>query len=1603
MKKVSAITYKQQRIIQGTAMGLTPMVSAENDDAQLVPPSKVAEATQSGYRKSMLMTSPENTLHVVAHDDAPEAIKHGYKAGQPVSADTVSDKYAQATVNNPGSMMVTDPQGKPQMIPQQGAHEFLASHPGYIVGQPPTKTETNPLSASNTVSVGGVRLPKGVVSSAVGLKMVRNAADVAHEYITQEGQAPDASPFVRDVSSPIGAASAGFEKSQFEPQNIFTMGAMSSLSNANAALRTAKTGAGLYYTAQATKGAVDATRAGAASAAQGDVPGAMEQFTNAAFQGGAAGSSAYGTAQDIPGTIKDLPDVPGAIRNSPAAAADYLRNSANAQIQRVLGPTTVKNKLAAAKVAPQLAQDSDLMSLTRKSLEEKATAKADEVGQQIDEKYLSIPEGATLPTKPLLDHLEQGKSNFTGSKGEILDQGAIDRIDGLKQIVQQFGDQVPVTDIVKLRRMWDEQIAQSSKGHLAPSIAEASDIALKRDAAGSIRDQLAEAYPDLDVINKQYSYYASIRDVMRATNLRKGSQATPLSETALAAAGAVGGIVKGGLAGGPAGAVAMGTLSKAMHSTGWNTLSANVKYRVADFLAAGDAPSAAKLVESQMSFPFAATGAVNSQTPRPGEGSRPGDPPFQSGSLFDHTQTPGTPAPGNPRSPGGGFYSPTSGVVPPQLQLGAGSQIAHVPTVEGQNVPTPPAPAGPPVAHAEFREGPEAPPRPPTPPIPIKGALPAGQYAGPQHNPVSGVVPRQLMDSNPEYMPPPNPNAIPLQSAERVPPAAAVQTRPTLPWDKFSKSKPPRQLTEGTPQTPPAPASAPAPPPAPAQATPEPAATTPGGVHGALQEIDEQFPVNPNNPGAGTNPKEYAAMGKDGPNATFTVAENDGRLRLKGIQSLKPGTGAGNTALRSLTDIADKHGVTMELTASPYGDEATRLGKDDLVKWYGQHGFVPEPGHDPALGYMVREPKSASTPAPEAPPAPPTPEAERPRYAYRARRVGEKGMGIPTNEHSNATDSEDEARGYAENLRNLNDGAPHEVAMTKVDDADTVHPGPRGSQWIRAGRARAEREMTVLQPSTPEQLKQIQDNALREHGVTPESDQGAIVPEQEQAQTRGNDIRMEQPGADQAAIGNTPSPLRGAESGNQATRVGDARSDGGGRVLQANPVSPVLGDVPQSKLTGRTPGVDGAKTTVEMPNGESLPARYRISNGSDLNASHDPFTFAKNPNYFDGADVQQRAYHSEKEAQARIVYQGNPDNFNPRYIVNTNPDTVNGPEVTAPNGDGKSNVMGGNSRNLSTERQYQGPLKGEPLRQSIRDNAHLFTENDQQAAAFRDSATNLSNPHIHRELIPPEGGWTQDQLRRMSADMNKSMTGALGDTERAVSAGKSLTPESLGHIGNMVNETGENASLRDMMRDRGKDVMQLLQRDGVITDRERPQYVDTASGGLNEEGKTFAERALRGWVAGSTELLDRAPKSIINKTDGALGDLATVGSRGDEYNVLPLVREALAMHADASEAHVPIDDHLNTPPMFGPPRTAAGEVMARALSGSAKSFRAAMRTFATDARNDVPGQSTMLMSDPPTAVSAFNHAFNANLTEAEFHEGLQDAHERASSPGGKLK
>jgi len=439
-------------------------------------------------------------------------------------------------------------------------------------------------------------------------------------------------------------------------------------------------------------------------------------------------------------------------------------------------------------------------------------------------------------------------------------------------------------------------------------------------------------------------------------------------------------------------------------------------------------------------------------------------------------------------------------------------------------------------------------------------------------------------------------------------------------------------------------------------------------------------------------------------------------------------------------------------------------------------------------------------------------------------------------------------------------------------------------------------------------------------------------------------------------------------------------------------VHDVLGELPNAEHKPTTPqqameagktvaGNYGNDTAVKTTTG-SLPAKYKLVEADLLIPSHNAQTFAKNPQYPEG--VQERDYARSKESQNRVIQQA--QNYDPAYTVNTNPGAVNGPPVVTKDGI----VLGGNSRTMSTQRLYKAGA-GDAYKNSLRLNASQF-------GVTPAAVDSMKNPVLVREVETPANIET---ARRIGADLNKNMTGVMGAGDKAVSAGRSVKPQTLATISGMVNDAGEGATLRDVMRTNGKDIVSMMVKDGVISDRERPQFIDTSTGGLNDEGKNFVERALMGSVVDDSRLMDRVPKSVLGKLKGSLGDLASIGARTDEYNLMPLVREALQEHAEMAMRGLNINKYLSQSNMFGNTGNPAVEAMTRALAEKPKAFREAMQRYAEDARYDTQGQGLWgLTGGKPSAVKAFNDAFGANLTEDQFHNAvLQSAQKEGTISG----
>ncbi len=411
--------------------------------------------------------------------------------------------------------------------------------------------------------------------------------------------------------------------------------------------------------------------------------------------------------------------------------------------------------------------------------------------------------------------------------------------------------------------------------------------------------------------------------------------------------------------------------------------------------------------------------------------------------------------------------------------------------------------------------------------------------------------------------------------------------------------------------------------------------------------------------------------------------------------------------------------------------------------------------------------------------------------------------------------------------------------------------------------------------------------------------------------------------------------------------------------------------VPNRQSRSAGSGAYGSPTQV-LTSGANLPGKYKVVEADSLIPSHNAGTFAQNPQY--PAGVQERTYHSSKEAQARVIQQS--QNYDPNYTVNTNPDAVNGPPIVTKDGI----VLGGNSRTMSTQRLYAAG-RGDAYKSELLRQAGNF---GLDPAAIQ----GMQKPVLVREVAPQGGA---EGMRKLAADLNKSMTGALSVEEKAVSAGRSITPQTLDAIGGMRDSIGEDATLRDVLRKNGRQVLDLMQRDGAVTERERPQLVDTATGGLSEEGKNMVERALLGSVVDDPVLMEHTPKAVLDKVGNSLADVSKLGAREDEYNILPLLREALADHAEMAAHGSDLDTYLGQQGMFGQQRSPATEALVRTLAKRPQQVRLAFRQFGQDAAFNQPGQGTLALTEPPSAAKSFNDAFGAKISDEELLDAIRNA------------
>src|SRR5262249_8106536 len=120
---------------------------------------------------------------------------------------------------------------------------------------------------------------------------------------------------------------------------------------------------------------------------------------------------------------------------------------------------------------------------------------------------------------------------------------AIRQLSGLQQIMDDLGPTTTVAQLRAVRQAWDKVVAQAggyaqrASGSIGVPLNDQSEAWAKREGAGAIRKLLEADVPELAAINKEWSFWKNLDDVLTQTMQRTQPQGPGVGKMVAQAAG----------------------------------------------------------------------------------------------------------------------------------------------------------------------------------------------------------------------------------------------------------------------------------------------------------------------------------------------------------------------------------------------------------------------------------------------------------------------------------------------------------------------------------------------------------------------------------------------------------------------------------------------------------------------------------------------------------------------------------------------------------------------------------------------------------------------------------------------------------------------------------------------------------------------------------------------------------------------------------------------------------------------------------------------------------------------------------------------------------
>jgi hypothetical protein len=219
---------------------------------------------------------------------------------------------------------------------------------------------------------------------------------------------------------------------------------------------------------------------------------------------------------------------------------------------------------------------------------------ADDVVREIPDEVAKAPKEFLASVKRnIVDGLRgDGFKSQADYLDDVIDAGSFKNIDEMKQAISETIDttgKISSESLRSWRQIIDKVTKEKGKAMFGLTGDETTKMYAQKALANSMRNELAQNYPDIAKLNKEYTFWKNVESLFESASQRSTGQQTGLFEK--------GATIVGFAKAGPAGAAVMKYITKATQSGLWKSVSAVMKNEIAKALASGKTEKALEIIE----------------------------------------------------------------------------------------------------------------------------------------------------------------------------------------------------------------------------------------------------------------------------------------------------------------------------------------------------------------------------------------------------------------------------------------------------------------------------------------------------------------------------------------------------------------------------------------------------------------------------------------------------------------------------------------------------------------------------------------------------------------------------------------------------------------------------------------------------------------------------------------------------------------------------------------------------------------------------------------------------------------------------------------------